>query len=197
MILKKTNEKFLIGQSLLQEDIIDERQLQLALDFQREEFKKGLQQWITPLGNVITHLFHVPIELIEDVFFRYYLIDLIRDELLSIIIKDKVLQRKEINFDDFIDDIEIQLINYRRLKAETVYLREQNDKIVFESSECHDYRIQGLANAVIRMTDNKSVNTKVHFTYAVMIKYLHLEGELTEMGIRDSLVELYDNFKAQ
>ena len=196
MILKKTNEKFLIGQALVKEGIINEKQLQAALDFQRDEFKKGLQQWITPLGNVINHLYHVPIEQIEDIFFRHYLIDLVRDELLSTIINDRFL-RKKINFEDFIDDIEIQLINYRRLKAETVYLREHGSRIVFESSECHDYRIQGLANAVIKITNNQSIDSKVHFTYTVMIKHLHLEGELAEMGIRETLAEIYDKISVQ
>jgi len=196
MIQKKANKKFKIGQALLQEKLIDEKQLALALSYQDMERKRMKGREIAPLGEVVVHLFNLSLDRIEEVFFRYYLIDVIRDTLLELIINDRLLKKLEIDYDAFIDDISIRLISYQRLKAESVYLKEEEGRIVFDYSECWDYKIQGTTQATITAADGQTVSANVSFIYVINKKIMNLGGDIGMIGIRAPIKKMYLKFKA-
>jgi hypothetical protein len=195
MLRKKAKKYFRFGQALLKENLIDEKQLELALAYQDKAHRRMKNKEIAPLGEVVVHLFNVSLERIEEVFFRYYLIDMIRDALLDLIMNDRRLQKLEIDYDAFLDDISIRLISYQRLKAESVFLKEEEGRIVFDYSECWDYKIQGTTKATITATNGRYVSHNINFTYVIYKKMMTLEGDLGLIGLRMPIKALYMNFK--
>lgn len=195
MVQKKANKIFKIGQALLQEKLIDEKQLASALSYQDMERRRMKGREIAPLGDVVAHLFNVSLDRIEEAFFRYYLIDVIRDALLDLIVNDRQIKELEIDYDAFIDDISIHLISYQRFKAESVFLKEEEGRIVFDYSECWDYKIQGATKATIRAMDGQTISANIYFTYVINKKIMNLEGDLGMIGIRTPIKKMYMNFK--
>ena len=195
MLRKKAKKYFRFGQALLKENLIDENQLELALAYQDKAHRRMKNKEIAPLGEVVVHLFNVSLERIEEVFFRYYLIDMIRDALLDLIMNDRRLQKLEIDYDAFLDDISIRLISYQRLKAESVFLKEEEGRIVFNYSECWDYKIQGTTKATITATNGRYISRNINFTYVIYKKIMNLEGDLGLIGLRTPIKTLYRNFK--
>lgn len=191
MAVKKANKRFRIGQALFKEGLIDEKQLELTLSFQKMERKRMKGREIAPLGEVVVHLFNVSLDKIEEVFFRDYLIYLIRDSLIDLIINDRILQKQEIDLNAVIDDIQIRLIKYQRLKAESVFLKEENGHIVFDYAECWDYKIQGATEALIRFVDGQSIKSPVNFIYIINKKIMSIAGDLSSMRLRSKLKKMY------
>ena len=150
---------------------------------------------IAPLGEVVVHLFNVSLDRIEEVFFRYYLIDVIRDALLDLIVDDRQLKKLDIDYEAFIDDISIRLISYQRLKAESVFLKEEEGRIVFDYSECWDYKIQGTTKATIKAMDGQTISTNINFIYVMNKKVINLEGDLGIIGLRTPIKKMYMNSK--
>lgn len=195
MAQKKTNTRFRIGNALLKEGLINEKQLELALSYQEMERKRMKGREIAPLGEVIVHLFNISLDKIEEVFFREYLIHVIRDALLDLILRDRLCTKDGMDFEAILDDIHIRLISYQRLKAESVFLKEEEGRIIFDYSECWDYKIQGSTEAIIQAKDGQTIKSPVNFIYIINKKIMALAGDLGTMRLRGKLKKMYLKFQ--
>jgi len=195
MAQKKTNTRFRIGNALLKEGLINEKQLELALSYQEMERKRMKGREIAPLGEVIVHLFNISMDKIEEVFFREYLIHVIRDALLDLILRDRLCTKDGMDFEAILDDIHIRLISYQRLKAESVFLKEEEGRIIFDYSECWDYKIQGSTEATIQAKDGQTIKSPVNFIYIINKKIMALAGDLGTMRLRGKLKKMYLKFQ--
>ncbi|HOC60527.1 MAG: hypothetical protein KBA28_10345 [Syntrophaceae bacterium] len=195
MAQKKTNTRFRIGNALLKEGLINEKQLELALSYQEMERKRMKGREIAPLGEVIVHLFNISLDKIEEVFFREYLIHVIRDALLDLILRDRLCTKDGMDFEAILDDIHIRLISYQRLKAESVFLKEEEGRIIFDYSECWDYKIQGSTEATIQAKDGQTIKSPVNFIYIINKKIMALAGDLGTMRLRGKLKKMYLKFQ--
>jgi len=159
------------------------------------ERKRMKGREIAPLGEVIVHLFNISLDKIEEVFFREYLIHVIRDALLDLILRDRLCTKDGMDFEAILDDIHIRLISYQRLKAESVFLKEEEGRIIFDYSECWDYKIQGSTEATIQAKDGQTIKSPVNFIYIINKKIMALAGDLGTMRLRGKLKKMYLKFQ--
>lgn len=183
-------EILMLGDTLIAEGLITVEQLTEALLVQEEERgQKG--KVVRPLGDIIHEKYDIPLDEIESAFVKHCLPDILRAEIRKAVESDYLLEMEEINFDEFIKDIDLHVPHYYRQKTDLDRMDNKEGKMTFQHRKCLEYMLNGKANVSIHTSVKTVVDVSFFFTYKMIEKEISFNAASMMDAVRDPLAQLH------